>query len=95
MGSLGQMTHAARLSAQGYFCRVCLRISLCWDRGSIQISQLFSRYSIYLRSVGSYTVLNIMKDKQIAVVVKQFNKNKPIEAVDVVEKDVEDPKAGV
>ncbi len=36
-----------------------------------------------------------MKDKQIAVVVKQFNKDKPIEAVDVVEKDVKDPKAGV
>ena len=36
-----------------------------------------------------------MKDKQIAVVVKQFNKDKPTEAVDVVEKDVKEPKAGV
>ena len=55
-----------------------------------------SSSSIYLiTDVGSYTVLNIMKDKQIAVVVKQFNKDKPIEAVNIVEKDVKDPKAGV
>ena len=44
--------------------------------------------------VGSHTVLNIMKDKQIAVVVKQFNKDKPTEAVEIVEKDVKNPKAG-
>ena len=90
------MTHAARLSAQGYFRRVCFRVSLCWYCGSIEISQFLFSSSINLNTkVGSHTVLNIMKDKQIAVVVKQFNKDKPTEAVDIVEKDVRDPKAGV